>query len=149
MGSARAAFEFVPVSPYLQEEDDGEPMGDVDLFALTQNDALTVNSKWLQHLEERLLGEDGHPRKSREVEDPHRSVTIELPGDQLSCLVAVCSMSAVCKQPLLIQSMKCSSSLFIWWLQTAFLRVHLVVVQNGPCAGVGVWQHSVDSGKVS
>lgn len=116
MGSARAAFEFVPVSPYLQEEDDGEPMGDVDLFALTQIDALTVNSKWLQHLEERLLGEDGHPRKSREVEDPHRSVTIELPGDQLSCLVAVRSMSAVCKQPLLIQSMKCSSFLFKWWL---------------------------------
>jgi hypothetical protein len=33
---------------------------------------LSVNAKWLQHLEERLLGEDGHPRKAREGEDPHR-----------------------------------------------------------------------------
>lgn len=57
----------------LQEEEDGEPMGDVDLFALTpEGQALTVNSKWLQHLEERLLGEDGQPRKAREGEDPHR-----------------------------------------------------------------------------
>jgi hypothetical protein len=48
-------------------------MGDVDLFALTAGgSALTVNGKWLQHLEERLLGEDGHPRKAREGEDPHR-----------------------------------------------------------------------------
>jgi inactivated superfamily I helicase len=48
-------------------------MGDVDLFALArEGEALTVNSKWLQHLEDRLLGEDGHPRKAREGEDPHR-----------------------------------------------------------------------------
>lgn len=39
-------------------------MGDVDLFTLTAGGgALTVNAKWLQHLQERLLGEDGHPRK--------------------------------------------------------------------------------------
>ncbi len=39
-------------------------MGDVDLWALTEDGTgLTVNSKWLQHLQERLLGEDGHPRK--------------------------------------------------------------------------------------
>jgi hypothetical protein len=57
----------------LQEEDEGEAMGDVDLFALTPDaGALTVNGKWLQHLEERLLGEDGHPRKARGDEDPHR-----------------------------------------------------------------------------
>eukprot|EP00775_Hariotina_reticulata_P013475 gene13475-13601_t len=56
-----------------EDEDDGEAMGDVDLFALTADGAaLTVNAKWLQHLEERLLGEDGHPRKAREGEDPHR-----------------------------------------------------------------------------
>lgn len=61
---------------FLQEEEDGEPMGDVDLFALSADGAaLTVNSKWLQHLEERLLGEDGHPRKAREGEDPHRSAS--------------------------------------------------------------------------
>lgn len=56
-----------------EEDDDGEAMGDVDLFALSPDGAsLTVNAKWLQHLEERLLGEDGHPRKAREGEDPHR-----------------------------------------------------------------------------
>lgn len=38
-------------------------MGDVDLFALAPGGGLTVNAKWLQHLQERLLGEDGHPRK--------------------------------------------------------------------------------------
>lgn len=39
-------------------------MGDVDLWALTPDGpGLTVNSKWLQHLQDRLLGEDGHPRK--------------------------------------------------------------------------------------
>lgn len=54
----------------LQEE---EAIGDVDLFTLTESgDALTVNAKWLQHLEERLLGEDGHPRKAVGDEDPHR-----------------------------------------------------------------------------
>lgn len=47
-------------------------MGDVDLWAVTDNhDSLTVNSKWLQHLTERLLGEDGHPRKVKAGEDPH------------------------------------------------------------------------------
>lgn len=57
----------------LQDDDDTETMGDVDLFALArEGEALTVNSKWLQHLEERLLGEDGHPRKARDGEDPHR-----------------------------------------------------------------------------
>lgn len=59
--------------PCSQDDDDAEAMGDVDLFALAkEGEALTVNSKWLQHLEERLLGEDGHPRKAREGEDPHR-----------------------------------------------------------------------------
>lgn len=56
--------------PDIQEE---EAIGDVDLFTLTDSgDALTVNAKWLQHLEERLLGEDGHPRKASGEEDPHR-----------------------------------------------------------------------------
>lgn len=46
----------------LQEEE--ENMGDVDLWAITPNSSgLTVNGKWLQHLQDRLLGEDGHPRK--------------------------------------------------------------------------------------
>ncbi|WIA33521.1 hypothetical protein OEZ86_006646 [Tetradesmus obliquus] len=56
-----------------EEEEEGDAMGDVDLFALTPDGAaLTVNGKWLTHLEERLLGEDGHPRKARGDEDPHR-----------------------------------------------------------------------------
>ena len=47
-------------------------MGDVDLFTLTPDgQALTVNAKWLQHLQERLLGEDGHPVKVKPGEDPH------------------------------------------------------------------------------
>ncbi|KIY93744.1 hypothetical protein MNEG_14218 [Monoraphidium neglectum] len=55
-----------------EEEEEEEQMGDVDLFALTPDGgALTVNAKWLQHLQERLLGDDGHPRKVRDGEDPH------------------------------------------------------------------------------
>jgi hypothetical protein len=39
-------------------------MGDVDLWELADGgNSLTVNKKWLQHLQDRLLGEDGHPRK--------------------------------------------------------------------------------------
>lgn len=41
-------------------------MGDVDLWSLEGEpgkQTLTVNAKWLQHLQERLLGDDGHPRK--------------------------------------------------------------------------------------
>lgn len=56
-----------------QEEEEEENMGDVDLFTLTRDgSALTVNGKWLQHLQERLLGEDGHPRKVHDGDDPHR-----------------------------------------------------------------------------
>lgn len=70
-----------------------EPIGDVDLFALVENDelsgdkdsdtwddellpdvdgnrVLTVNSKWLSHLQTRLLGEDSQPRRSKLEEDP-------------------------------------------------------------------------------
>ncbi len=59
--------------PLQEEEDEEENMGDVDLFALTPDgSSLTVNAKWLQHLQERLLGEDGHPRKVAPGEDPHK-----------------------------------------------------------------------------
>lgn len=45
-----------------EEEENG--IGDVDLFTLMNHEGgLEVNAKWLQHLQERLLGEDGHPRK--------------------------------------------------------------------------------------
>ncbi len=38
----------------------------MDLFTVSEDGAeLTVNAKWLQHLQERLLGDDGHPRKAR------------------------------------------------------------------------------------
>ena len=47
----------------MQEEEE-EAMGDVDLWSLTEDgSALTANAKWLSHLQDRLLGEDGHPRK--------------------------------------------------------------------------------------
>ncbi len=53
----------------MQEE---EAIGDVDLFALTEDGtALTVNAKWLHHLGDRLLGSDGQPRKVLSGEDPH------------------------------------------------------------------------------
>ncbi|KAL3153768.1 hypothetical protein ABBQ32_013356 [Trebouxia sp. C0010 RCD-2024] len=56
-----------------EEEEEEEGIGDVDLFTLTEDRTkLVVNVKWLQHLQERLLGEDGHPRKVHEGEDPHR-----------------------------------------------------------------------------
>ena len=43
-----------------QEEEEEEPIGDVDLFTLTKGGAaLTVHPKWLTHLQERQLGEDG------------------------------------------------------------------------------------------
>ena len=51
--------------PWVQEEEENG-IGDVDLFTLVEGaEALEVNAKWLQHLQERLLGEDGHPRKAR------------------------------------------------------------------------------------
>mmetsp|Transcript_9701 Transcript_9701/g.26290 ORF Transcript_9701/g.26290 Transcript_9701/m.26290 type:complete len:665 (+) Transcript_9701:145-2139(+) len=57
-------------SEELEEEE--ENMGDVDLWALANDgNALTVNARWLQHLQDRLLGEDGHPRKAKQAEDPH------------------------------------------------------------------------------
>lgn len=66
-------------------------MGDVDLFALAkEGEALTVNAKWLQHLEERLLGEDGHPRKAREGEDPNRWVAVCAVFLNGSCAVLLC-----------------------------------------------------------
>ncbi|KAK9841198.1 hypothetical protein WJX74_001758 [Apatococcus lobatus] len=61
-----------PEAKEVEEEEEEEGIGDVDLFTLTSDkDKLTVNSKWQQHLQERLLGEDGHPRKVQEHEDPH------------------------------------------------------------------------------
>lgn len=49
---------------WLQEEEEG--IGDVDLFTLVDGGArLAVNAKWLGHLADRQLGEDGHPRKVR------------------------------------------------------------------------------------
>ena len=63
-------FSFIP-PPSLQqlEEDDEEreDMGDIDLWCLSPEDGgrLVVNPKWLVHLQGRLLGEDGHPRKAK------------------------------------------------------------------------------------
>lgn len=54
-----------------EEAEEEEAMGDVDLWGLAEEGAaLTVNSKWLAHLQTRLLGEDGHPRRVQESEDP-------------------------------------------------------------------------------
>ncbi|GAX74273.1 hypothetical protein CEUSTIGMA_g1722.t1 [Chlamydomonas eustigma] len=57
--------------PKEEEEEDDENMGDVDLWSLVnEGKTLTVNEKWLQHLQDRLLGDDGHPRKTKAGEDP-------------------------------------------------------------------------------
>lgn len=41
-------------------------MGDIDLWAVSDDGGeLTVNPRWLEHLQARVLGEDGHPRKVR------------------------------------------------------------------------------------
>lgn len=46
-----------------QQEEEEEPIGDVDLFCLTEERAaLQVHPKWLMHLQERQLGEDGQVR---------------------------------------------------------------------------------------
>lgn len=58
-----------------------EDMSDIDLWTLTEKSlhgqppvpTLVVNDKWLAHLSGRLLGDDGHPRKSDAVEDPTRT----------------------------------------------------------------------------
>ena len=56
----------------LDEEED-DPIGDVDLFSLIDDGkALEVNRKWLEHLQSRILGEDGQPRRSTLKEDPHQ-----------------------------------------------------------------------------
>ncbi|KXZ54862.1 hypothetical protein GPECTOR_4g934 [Gonium pectorale] len=61
--------------PKDDEEEEEENMGDVDLWALTDEDkGLTVNGRWLQHLQQdRLLGDDGHPRRAKAGEDPARN----------------------------------------------------------------------------
>jgi hypothetical protein len=52
-------------------DEDEENMGDVDLWCLVDDGkALMVNEKWLQHLQERLLGEESQPRKAKPGEDP-------------------------------------------------------------------------------
>lgn len=41
-------------------------MGDIDLWCLSPNEErLIVNPRWLLHLQGRLLGDDGHPRKAK------------------------------------------------------------------------------------
>ena len=49
---------------YLGPQEEEEGIGDVDLFQLDGDGSrLGVQEKWLGHLAERQLGEDGHPRK--------------------------------------------------------------------------------------
>ncbi|UPR04627.1 hypothetical protein HOP50_17g79710 [Chloropicon primus] len=69
-----------------EDEDEEEGMGDVDLFQLedaasSESEAgdkagagamLVVNPKWLNHLEERCLSEDGHPMKVSGAENEHK-----------------------------------------------------------------------------
>lgn len=53
--------------------DEEESVGDIDLFSVTGDGTLmAVNPKWLQHLQERRLSDEGQPRKVKEGEDPHK-----------------------------------------------------------------------------
>lgn len=53
-------------------EEEEEAMGDVDLLSVSEDGKdIIVNEKWLHHLNERILGDDGHPRKAKSDEDPH------------------------------------------------------------------------------
>jgi len=50
-------------------EEEEKEMGDIDLFAVSEDGkGLRVHPKWLQHLEERKLGEDGQPQRMEEEE---------------------------------------------------------------------------------
>ncbi len=68
----------------LQEEEEG--IGDVDLFQLEGDvNRLGVQQKWLGHLAERQLGEDGHPRKVAPQLGPlRRGCRCPPPGANLS-----------------------------------------------------------------
>ncbi|EFJ48600.1 hypothetical protein VOLCADRAFT_104654 [Volvox carteri f. nagariensis] len=72
--------------PKEDEEEEEENMGDVDLWSLNEeSNSLTVNAKWLQHLQERLLGEDGHPRRAKPGEDPgHNGLVLEALEEHLA-----------------------------------------------------------------
>jgi len=51
----------------------GEELVDDDTLPSVDNSKiLTVNSKWLWHLQTRLLGEDGQPKKCKPEEDPQQ-----------------------------------------------------------------------------
>lgn len=55
----------------LQDGDpEREDLGDLDLWALAPDHSrLVVNPRWLAHLQLRVLGQDGHPRRSRPADD--------------------------------------------------------------------------------
>jgi hypothetical protein len=66
------------LKPAVDDPDEGdeEPIGDVDLFCLADDDAgapaLRVHPKWMGHLQSRVLGADGQPRRAAPGEDPSR-----------------------------------------------------------------------------
>lgn len=50
-------------------EEEEKEMGDIDLFAVSEDGrGLRVHPKWLQHLEERKLGDDGQPQRMEDEE---------------------------------------------------------------------------------
>ena len=49
-----------------EDEEDQEDMGDIDLWTVSPGSGnLQVNGRWLKHLQQRLLGDDGHPRRTK------------------------------------------------------------------------------------
>eukprot|EP00210_Caulerpa_lentillifera_P002504 g2401.t1 len=54
-------------------DEDEEAVGDIDLFSLTPDkSSFTVNPKWMEHLQERKLSDEGQPRKVKKGEDEHK-----------------------------------------------------------------------------
>ena len=49
-----------------EDKDAQEDMGDIDLWSLSPDgNSLLVNARWLNHLQQRMLGQDGQPKKTK------------------------------------------------------------------------------------
>lgn len=146
-----------PPCPAPQSEDDEcEAMCDVDLWGLApEGGALTVNAKWLTHLQSRLLGEDGHPRKVTCGEGGgegrglvrDRLCRKRFAGSVLRGSMQSCQGACVCLTVQPCHDCACAS------LNSALLGhagACAAQARGGPCTlragvGVGVWVHRVHS----
>ena len=60
---SRAKFSMLQLA---EDKDAQEDMGDIDLWSLSPDgNSLVVNGRWLNHLQQRMLGQDGQPKKTK------------------------------------------------------------------------------------